>query len=58
VREDTTPARAPVTRPVTDRDRPRCPHCGEDVLVERDPVSRRFVCLVCAKTWAPAEDGP
>jgi hypothetical protein len=36
--------------------RPMCPFCGEDRLVERDPVSGNFVCLVCAKTWAPAPE--
>lgn len=36
---------------VVERDPPRCPHCGEDVLIERDPVGGGFVCFVCAKTW-------
>jgi hypothetical protein len=35
-----------------------CPHCGEDRLVEHDPVTQRGVCLVCAKTWpAPVSLG-
>jgi hypothetical protein len=40
-----------MAKPVATPDRPRCPWCHEDVLVERDPVSRQFVCLVCARTW-------
>jgi hypothetical protein len=32
-------------------DPPRCPYCGEDRLVERDPVGGLYVCVVCAKTW-------
>jgi hypothetical protein len=29
---------------------PLCPACGEDRRVEFDPVTRRFVCLVCGRT--------
>ena len=40
-----------MTPPVTTQERPRCPYCGETVLIEHDPVSRQYVCLVCARTW-------
>jgi ribosomal protein L37AE/L43A len=40
-----------MAKPVADPDRPRCPLCGEDVLVERDTIGRWYVCLVCAHTW-------
>lgn len=43
-----------MTSPVTQPDA-RCPFCGEDVMIELDPVSRRYVCLVCARTWAPED---
>lgn len=43
-----------VTRPVTP-DAPRCPGCFEDVLIERDPVTRRFYCCVCSRMW-PVSD--
>ncbi len=33
---------------------PCCPFCGEDRLIEADPVTGRYVCLVCAKTWPMA----
>lgn len=29
----------------------RCPGCGEDRLVEWDPVLRRWECKVCGKHW-------
>ena len=31
--------------------RPMCPFCGEDVLVEHDPISRRWFCIVCGRDW-------
>jgi transposase-like protein len=40
-----------VTAPVITPDPPRCPFCGEERLVDRDPLTRQFVCLVCARTW-------
>lgn len=42
-----------VTSPVTPRY--RCPHCGEDRLVERDQDGRGY-CAVCGRTWIEAED--
>jgi hypothetical protein len=30
-----------------------CPACGEDRLVEFDPVLKRWFCLVCATRWRP-----
>jgi formylmethanofuran dehydrogenase subunit E len=35
-------------------DAPHCPHCGEYVLIERDPLGGGFVCCVCARTWIEA----
>jgi hypothetical protein len=29
----------------------RCPGCGEDRLVEFDPVLRRWECAVCGRWW-------
>jgi transposase-like protein len=37
------------TRP--DDTRPRCPLCGEDVLIDRDSRTRRYFCFVCAHSW-------
>lgn len=39
------------TGTLTTPDEARCPYCLEDVLTERDPVTQRYFCLVCAKTW-------
>jgi transposase-like protein len=30
---------------------PRCPHCGEERLVERVPLESRFFCRVCGRIW-------
>ena len=45
-----------MTPPVTPPDRPRCPYCGEDVLVEVDGRSRRAFCYVCAGEWTPSPE--
>jgi hypothetical protein len=42
-------AARPDARP--DDDRPRCPLCGEDTLIDVDPAGRRYFCFVCAHTW-------
>jgi hypothetical protein len=36
-------------------DGPRCPGCGEDRLVEFDPVTRRWDYAVCARVWCKTE---
>ncbi len=43
---------ASVTRPPV-----TCPGCGEDRLIDFDPVPARFICLVCSRTM-PAERHP
>jgi predicted RNA-binding Zn-ribbon protein involved in translation (DUF1610 family) len=37
--------------PTETPDRPRCPLCGEDVLIDRDTRTRKFFCFVCAHSW-------
>jgi len=34
-----------------DQDRPPCPKCHDDRLVEFDRVLQRFVCDVCSHQW-------
>ena len=33
----------------------RCPHCGEDRLIEFD--GRRWFCAVCGRTWSVGGQG-
>jgi hypothetical protein len=40
-----------MAKPVATPDRPRCPLCGEDVLIDRDTRTRRYFCFVCAHSW-------
>jgi hypothetical protein len=46
---------APGARTLTSPVTADCPYCLEDRLVEFEPVTLRYVCMVCAKTW-PAPD--
>lgn len=32
-------------------DEPRCPHCGEDRLIDLDRLRQLFWCHVCGKSW-------
>ena len=32
----------------------RCPSCGEERLIEWDPVLRHWYCAVCGVTWTIA----
>jgi hypothetical protein len=42
----------PNASPVGDtRGERRCPHCGEDLLIDRCEVLMRWECAVCAKSW-------
>ena len=34
------------------QDKPRCPRCGEERLVER--VGKDLVCNVCSAVWPPS----
>jgi DNA-directed RNA polymerase subunit RPC12/RpoP len=47
----------PVTAPTITPDPPRCPFCGEKVLIDRDELFRCYVCRVCARTWSILKDG-
>jgi CRISPR/Cas system-associated protein Cas10 (large subunit of type III CRISPR-Cas system) len=53
----------PNASPVGDtRGERRCPHCGEDRLIDWCAVLMRWECAVCAKSWRadarlPREDG-
>jgi len=42
-------------KPVSEPERPQCPACGEDELIELDQAGRQFFCFVCAHTWAPKD---
>lgn len=45
----------PNASPVGDtRGERRCPHCGEDRLIDWCPVLCRWECAVCAKSWRTA----
>lgn len=39
-------------RQIKDGGHKRCPRCGEDRLIEWDPVLQRWTCLVCSALWA------
>jgi ribosomal protein L37AE/L43A len=40
----------PTRSPAPAAEPPRCPKCGEDVLIEGD-AARGWFCVVCAHSW-------